>query len=192
MNFVYCAEFSALRRRILAKRRVQSGIVVEGGFPGKTHARQKGVDGIDDFTPSQKATIRHQFDSFCKKIIREEARSYFRAVQRNMERNAPLSILSEEEGEQGYGTDQYPSDTHHFDAQGYDIAIENDELASALSELPGGYRNVVLLTFFMEMKEWEIGKLMHLVRSTVSYRLNTALKKLRRRMEEGRNGNRES
>ena len=102
---MYYADLSALRRRILAKRRVQSGIVVEGGFPGKTYARQKGVDGIDDFTPSQKATIRHQFDSFCKKIIREEARSYFRSVQRNMERHTPLSILSEEEGEQGYGTD---------------------------------------------------------------------------------------
>ena len=130
----------------------------------------------------------HQFDSFCRKIIREEARSYYRAVKRIMERRIPLSNLSEEDGEQGYETNVYPSDRHHFHAQGYDIAIESDELAEALSELPGGYRNVVLLSFFLDMKEREIGTLMNLVRSTVSYRLNSALRKLRKKMEERRNG----
>ena len=146
------------------------------------------MDVINDFTPSQKTTIMYQFDSFCRKIVREEARSYYRAEKRTMNRFIPLSNLSEEEGEQGYGTDPYPSDNHHFDAQGYDVAIENDDLARALSELPGGYRNVVLLSFFLDMKEWEIGELMHLVRSTVSYRLNSGLKKLRKIMEERRNG----
>ena len=75
-----------------------------------------------------------------------------------------------------------------FHAQGYDIAIESDELAEVLSELPGGYRNVVLLSFFLDMKEREIGTLMNLLRSTVSYRLNSALRKLRKKMEERRNG----
>ena len=117
---------------------------------------------IEEFTPSQKVTIAHQFDSFCRKIIREEARSYYRSEQRAMGRKIPLSSLSEEEGEQGSGADQYPSDRYHFNAQGYDIAIESDELAEALSELPWGFRNVVLLTFFLDMKEREIGTLMHL------------------------------
>ena len=129
----------------------------------------------------------HQFDSFCRKIVREEARSYYRSAKRTLERRIPLSDLSEENGEQGYETDCYPSDRNHFDAQGYDIAIENDELAEALSELPAGYRSVILLSFFLGMKEREIGRLMHLVRSTVSYRLNSALKKLRKKMEERRN-----
>ena len=27
-----------------------------------------------ELTPSQKKTVRHQFDSFCRKVLREEAR----------------------------------------------------------------------------------------------------------------------
>lgn len=142
----------------------------------------------ESFTPSQRLTVRHQFDSFCKKIVREEKYSYFRSLRNAAERTAPLSDLSEEEGEQGVSVDSYPSDRHHFDARGYDIAVEDDELAEALSELSEEYRDIVLLFFFLDMKEREISELMSIVRSTVSYRLNAALRKLRKRLEGNANG----
>ena len=33
-----------------------------------------------ELTPSQKKTVRHQFDSFCRKVRREEARDYERYI----------------------------------------------------------------------------------------------------------------
>lgn len=33
-----------------------------------------------ELTPSQKKTVRHQFDSFCRKVLREEARDYERHI----------------------------------------------------------------------------------------------------------------
>ena len=33
-----------------------------------------------ELTPSQKKTVRHQFDSFCRKVLREEARDYERKI----------------------------------------------------------------------------------------------------------------
>ncbi|MBQ7975490.1 MAG: hypothetical protein IJ300_07370, partial [Clostridia bacterium] len=51
----------------LAKRHIQNGILSERG----KNNRLAGTEGGDlrmDLTSSQKQTIRHQFDSFCKKV----------------------------------------------------------------------------------------------------------------------------
>ena len=53
----------------LAKRHIQNGILSERG----KNNRLAGTEGGDlrmELTSSQKKTIRHQFDSICKKVIR--------------------------------------------------------------------------------------------------------------------------
>ena len=100
--------------------------------------------------------------------------------------------MSEEEGEQGVSVDRYPSDSYHFNVCGYDVSIEDDALAAALSELPEEYRDIVLLFYFLDMNEREISEMMSLVRSTVSYRLNSALKKRRKRLEGNANGGKDT
>ena len=55
----------------LPKWHVSNGILSEGG----KNNRLAGTEGGDlrmDLTSSQKQTIRHQIDSFCKKILRAE------------------------------------------------------------------------------------------------------------------------
>ena len=40
----------------------------------------RGGERLLELTPSQKKTVRHQFDSFCRKVLREEARDYERHI----------------------------------------------------------------------------------------------------------------
>ena len=76
-----------------------------------------------ELTPSQKKTVRHQFDSFCRKVLREEARDYIRELMRRAAHEVPLSGLSEEQMERLCVLDEYLSEAIHFDVQGYDVAI---------------------------------------------------------------------
>ena len=86
-----------------------------------------------ELTPSQKKTVRHQFDSFCRKVPREEARDYIRELMRRAAHEVPLSGLSEEQMERLCVPDEYLSEAIHFDVQGYDVAINNEKLADALT-----------------------------------------------------------
>lgn len=136
-----------------------------------------------ELTPSQKKTVRHQFDSFCKKVLREEARDYFKQLARRSEQEASLSELSEEQLERLYVLDEYPSDATLFDVQGYRVAVSNEKLADALSALPDDQRDIVLLSYFLDMTDQEIADKLDMVRRTVQYRRTSSLKEMKRRME---------
>ena len=86
-----------------------------------------------ELTPSQKKTVRHQFDSFCRKVLREEARDYERHIAWRSDHEVSLSELSEEQERQMYVLDEYPSEQTHFHVRGYDVAIGNEDLANALN-----------------------------------------------------------
>ena len=93
----------------------------------------RGGEQLLELTPSQKKTVRHQFDSFCRKVLREEARDYERHIAWRSNHEVSLSELSEEQERQMYVLDEYPSEQTHFHVQGYDVAIENEDLANALN-----------------------------------------------------------
>lgn len=132
---------------------------------------------------SLKKTVRHQFDSFCKKVLREEARDYIREIKRLAERTVSFSELSEEQMSQLNMTDEYPSELTRFDVQGYSIGIKDDRLAEALASLTEERRDIVLLSFFLDMTDQEIADKLNSVRSTVQYKRTSSLKEIRKRME---------
>ena len=107
----------------------------------------RGGEQLLELTPSQKKTVRHQFDSFCRKVLREEARDYKRHIAWRSDHEVSLSELSEEQERQMYVLDEYPSEQTHFHVQGYDVAIENEDLANALTVLPDDKRDIVLLAY---------------------------------------------
>ena len=131
-----------------------------------------------ELTPSQKKTVRHQFDSFCRKVRREEARDYERHI----------AELSEEQERQMYVLDEYPSVQTHFHVQGYDVAIENENLANALTVLPDDKRDIVLLAYFLDMTDQEIADKLDMVRRTVQYKRAQSLKELKKEMEVTEDG----
>lgn len=136
-----------------------------------------------ELSPSQKKTVTHQFDSICRKVLRDESRNYKKQMARRAEREINLSALSEAELAQLYETDEYPSDSVIFDVLEYRVAVKDDRLAEALTALPGKKRDVVLLSYFLELSDTEIAQIFRVVSSTIHRRRTSSLKELKWRME---------
>lgn len=120
-----------------------------------------------ELTPSQKKTVRHQFDSFCRKVLREEARDYIRHIAWLSDHEVSLSELSEEQMTQLYVLDEYPSEHFHFQGQDFSIAVSDEKLADVLNALPDEKRDIVLLSYFLDMTDQEIADKLNMVRYTV-------------------------
>lgn len=99
-----------------------------------------------------------------------------------------LSELSEEQERQMYVLDEYPSEQTHFHVRGYDVAIENEDLANALTVLPDDKRDIVLLAYFLDMTDQEIADKLDMVRRTVQYKRAQSLKELKKEMEVTEDG----
>lgn len=72
-----------------------------------------------------------------------------------------------------------------FEVCGYRIPVNDDRLAAALAALLREKRDVILLSYFMDMSDREIGELLDMARRTVQHRRTDTLAELRKRMEDG-------
>lgn len=141
-----------------------------------------------ELTPSQKKTVRHQFDSFCKKVLREEARDYLKQIAWRSEHEVSLSELSEEQINQAYILDEYPSENTQFDVCGHSVTVHDDRLAQALTGLTDEKRDIVLLAYFLDMTDQEIAEKLNSVRSTIQYKRTSSLKEMKQRLEVNEDG----
>lgn len=136
-----------------------------------------------ELSSSQRKTIRHQFDSFCKKILREEYRDCVREAQRRLQYEISFSELSPQELDQLYVMDEYSTDSNHFSVLGYDVAVKDDLVSTALAALPEQKRDIILLSYFLDMTDLEIGEKLNMVRRTVQYQRTSSLKQLKKLLE---------
>ena len=139
-------------------------------------------------SPSQMKTVRHQFDSICRKVLRDESRNYKKQLARRAEKEINLSELSEAELGQLYAMDEYPSDSTCFDVLEYRVAVKDDRLAEALAALPSKKRDVILLSYFLDMNDTEIAEKLNVVGATIHYRRTSSLKELKLRLEVKEDG----
>ena len=137
-------------------------------------------------------TIRHRFDSFCKKALKGEVADYERHMAYRREHEITFSELSEQELRKLYATDEYKSDSYLFQALGYDIEVRDALIAETLQLLTEKKRNVVLLSYFMDMSDAEIAREMNLVRSTIHEHRKRSLEQMKKIMEETMDGRKES
>ena len=130
--------------------------------------------------PSSKdeMTVRHQFDRLCQMALKGEAVNYYKHVDYRRKHEVTFSELSEKELSKLFTMDEYGTENH-----GYDIEVKNTLIAEALKELTERKRNVILLSYFMEMSDADIAREMNLVRSTIHEHRTRSLEILRKIME---------
>ena len=135
-----------------------------------------------ELSNNEKRTIEYQFDSFCKKILREESRSIKRKMQR--EKNLTSYVIANPNQEDLFVYEKYPSDLHQFNVDQYQFGIENEKLAKALLSLPDNKRNIILLKYFWDMTDDEIANYLKQVRTTVMRQRTRTLSALKQKMEK--------
>lgn len=102
---------------------------------------------------SHKQSKRHTFDSFCKEILKHEARDYYDELKRQRNREVWFSDLSEKEMDQFYTEDKYFITEQIFNVLGFDIIITDNFIAEALQSLPERRRDNILLSYFLELSD---------------------------------------
>ena len=132
-------------------------------------------------------TIRNQFDRICKLALKGEAVDYYRHIAYRPEHEVLLSELSQKEQNRLFTVDEYKAENKCFQVLGYDIEVKDALLAEAIQSLSEKKRKVVLLSYFMDMSDAEIARVMNLVRSTVHEHRRRSLELMKEIMEEYHN-----
>lgn len=143
--------------------------------------RPKGGENVKPNNHEQ--SKQHAFDSFCKKILKNEARDFYDELKRQRSREVSFSDLSAKQLEQLYTEDQYFATEQIFKALGLDVAVTDDFIAKALERLPERRRDVILLSYFLELSDREIGDKLNMLRATVQYQRTRTLQQLKKIME---------
>ena len=131
-----------------------------------------------------KLNKQHAFDAFCKKVLRNEVRDIYDEVKRQRAKDISFSELSEQELQQLSATDKYFAFEQTFKVLGNDIIVQDELIAKALNILPERKRDIILLSYFLELSDGEIGQALNMIRSTVQYQRTSTLRKLKKVMEE--------
>ena len=131
-----------------------------------------------------KATVEHQYDTLIKKVLTGEAKNFRAELSKRRAIEVFFSDLSESLIEKLGTYDECLCESFSFEINGFDIIIRNELLAEAIENPPERKRNIILMSYFLDMKDCEIAELLNLVRSTVTYHRENALEKLKRYMEE--------
>lgn len=86
-----------------------------------------------------------EFDSYCKKVLRNEATNLQKELERQRDHEISLSDLSEIQLNQLIETNDYITDRNYFQVLGEQIALRNDQLTQALKMLDKNKREIILL-----------------------------------------------
>ena len=124
------------------------------------------------------------FDAYCKRLLKHEVIDAIREQKRLGQWETTFSELTRAEQSQLQYIDQYAPDWRVFPLLGMEIEVLDADLVRALSMLPADRRAIILLFYFLEMRDEEIGAKLGLSRPAVQRRRTSTLDMLRKILEE--------
>lgn len=134
---------------------------------------------------SKDTHIQHMFDSFCKKVVRNEAFNIQKKDARFRQRQISMETLEQK----SLGTEFYYSDTRlngdgKFPVLGIEILIGNEVLANAIEQLASVKQEIILMSFFIGLNDREISEIVGKSLGSVWYQRQEALEDLNRILGE--------
>lgn len=142
-------------------------------------------------TSSIQTKVCYQFEIFCKKIISGERCDYLRELIRRGKRETVFSDLPDTVLANLYTFDIDLAEQTIFYICGYLIPIQNDYLAKALQTFGNEGYSILLLYYSLLFNDREIAKLLGISRSSVQKKRKKLLRKLKERMGEYTNANKQ-
>ncbi len=138
-------------------------------------------------TEREKATRCLIFDSFCKAVLRNELRNYYKKDARVQESELASEDPSEYASVESLQWDDYPSD-HLFvlyDEQRY--LLDNETLCRAMQALPQSQLGVLILDFWRGWSDKRIAELYGVSDRTIRNLRNRAFREIRGWFEDRTN-----
>ena len=127
--------------------------------------------------------VQNQFGGFCIRVLKNEAYRIHNERKKQLDLEQSMVSLSADQLCEISSNDEYFRNEHIFEVYGMQVVVSGDSLAKILAELPEKRRNIILLYYFLGMRDWEIADRMHVVRQAVSKSRGKILQELRRRIE---------
>lgn len=129
-------------------------------------------------------TIENQFDYICKRAMEDERKDYFKHLSRLSKKEVSFSDTGDYLVNQFSTVDKHSTDFQLFMSNGFSIRVESDLLSEALRNLSEKKRDIILLSYFMDMSDMEIAELLELNRSTVYRHRTSGLAFIKKFMKE--------
>lgn len=142
----------------------------------------------EEITSSYKERIEHQFDTLMKIVLKGEAKNYKKKIFERVAHEITFSDMSDSPIDTMGVCDEYMTDYFGFNVDGQRIYIKNELLGVAVSLLSEQKRNIILMSYFLEMTDGKIADRQNINRSNVTYHRHSALKILKRYMEDMKHG----
>lgn len=133
---------------------------------------------------SQDIRISKQFCKFCLRVLKNEQISFYREIAKQRKQEKSLNELTGNEIIELSVCDNYFNDEHIFKVLDKEIVVVGNMLADALKKLPEEKRNVILLSYFAELTDKEIGKELGAIQQTIFKRRTSSLKQLKDLLEK--------
>lgn len=132
---------------------------------------------------SNKKYKEHAFDSYCKKIIKNEARNIYKEIKRKNEREISLDQLTVKDIDKISILPEYCFEESCIRLNEEIIQINDESIMEIIMNLPDKQRSIIIYSYCFGMSDREIAEELNLVRRTVSRYRNKALMNLRKSLE---------
>lgn len=141
-------------------------------------------------TREQFYTYQEQtFDSFTRTVLRNKSIDILREYRRQAEREVPLEDMSQADMYRNASiTDSYRLYRKAYSVCNHVVWVYDPVIGELLQHLTPQRREVILMYYFLDLNDTEIAKLLQIDNTTAKYRRNTALKWLKKMMEDVPNG----
>jgi RNA polymerase sigma factor (sigma-70 family) len=134
-------------------------------------------------SPPDEKRVQVAFEVFCKKVVSMELLKCKRDTLRNKAKKDNEISFSDITDEITVN-DDYFTEYFFFQAAGEEFVVKNGSIANALSILPQQQIEIILLSYYLDISDAEIGKRLDMIKSKVQYHRTAALKKLKKEMEK--------
>ena len=128
--------------------------------------------------------IVKMFDSFCKKVIRNEARNIKKRYGRLREQQISFTELPESVLDSCQTLDISAENSEVFLAQGMKLIVANLDLAEVINQLSESKQIIILLYYFAGFNDREIGEAIGMSIGGVWYQRKRAEEELKQRLGE--------
>ena len=119
------------------------------------------------------------FDSFLSKLVKNESKNAKKEISRRAEREISMSQLMQGELTRISISDEYSLEKMTFYVSGNEVTVNDILLGQAIAALPPNRRDVILLSYFLNKHDPQIGALLNLTPNAIRYRREKTLQRLK-------------